>query len=344
MSKRKGRQTKQVRKSLNNLDSLIEKVCRIKQAEGRSPRTIRDYRNRYELLGGFLDVHSIPREFSVLDVDLIREFISYLLNDHVKFEEHSYKLEKYKTQGLSSRTVHDCVKSLRSSFRILELEGDVSHNPFEYIDNVKYTDADIDILNEDELRAILAAPDRRRFADFRDYVLMMFLLDSLARISEACSIKVSDIDFGNRTAIVRASVAKSRRMRILPLQKRTATLLKELLSENEEFESNYVFLSNYGDPLHPNNFRKQLRKYAEQAKIKKAVYPHLFRHTGATLALENGMDIRHLQLILGHSDLRMTERYTHLSSRALTKQHEDYSALNSVLGKLNKDRKVIRNH
>ncbi|WP_093471095.1 tyrosine-type recombinase/integrase [Paenibacillus popilliae] len=92
----------------------------------------------------------------------------------------------------------------------------------------------------------------------------------------------------------------------------------------------------------PNAFRQRLRVYVKKANLNVRVHPHLFRHTAATMALENGMSIRHLQEILGHKDLRIIQTYTHLSTQSLKKQHDQYSPLNDVIRKANKPRKVLR--
>lgn len=216
-------------------------------------------------------------------------------------------------------------------------------NPFDKVNNVKYTNKEITILNPDELKALLAAPDKRTYKGFRDFVIMTLLLDSMMRINEVLSLKVSDIDFYTNTLTVRAEIAKSRKARLIPIQKHTANLLKELLTEVEEFSSDYVFLANYGERLEPNHFRNQLKRhYIKKAGITKRVHPHLFRHTGATMFLEAGGDIRHLQMLLSHADLRMVIRYTHLSNQSLIHQHDKFSPLNAVIGKLNKERKIYR--
>ncbi|MFS0688291.1 tyrosine-type recombinase/integrase [Sporosarcina sp. 179-K 8C2 HS] len=198
-------------------------------------------------------------------------------------------------------------------------------------------------MTAEELKSLLEAPDKRTYTGFRDFVVMTLLIDTMARINEILSLKILNVDFSNEMVTIPASIAKNRKSRIIPIQKHTAKLLRELIKEIDDFDSEYIFLANYGEPLTPNNFRNQLRRhYIKTAGIKKRVHPHLFRHTAATMFLEAGGDIRHLQLLLGHSDLRMVMRYTHLSNQALKEQHARYSALNQVTGKLNQKRKTKR--
>jgi integrase/recombinase XerD len=156
------------------------------------------------------------------------------------------------------------------------------------------------------------------------------------------SLTVHDVDLNAKEVIFRSEITKTRRGRIVPIQARTARLIKELLAETKEFESEYVFLSNYGEQLTPDHFRKRLLKYAERVGIKKRVYPHLLRHTAATMYLEAGGNLRYLQAILGHVDQRMTSRYTHVSRISIAENHRQYSPLNQVVGKLNKPRKIKR--
>ncbi|MCR4352133.1 tyrosine-type recombinase/integrase [Bacillus pumilus] len=200
----------------------------------------------------------------------------------------------------------------------------------------------VNILSPDELRRLLSAPDQRTFVGFRDYVIMTFLVDSMARIGEILSLTKENVDYASSTVYFSAWDVKTRQGRFVPLERKTMNLIKELLIENEDFESPFVFLSNYGEQLETNHFRKQLNRYAEQVGITKKVHPHLFRHTGATMYLENGGDIRHLQAMLGHRDMRMVKRYTHLSKSSLKEQHSKHSPLVQITEKLNKERKTFR--
>jgi integrase/recombinase XerD len=350
-AKRKGKRVKQQdrlpqidqRKAIYNLDLLQEKFISIRIAEGLANSTMNKYRITFRNFNRYFEVQGLTKDVRNVDVNFARDYVGWLLKDYIKFEGHQFKPDRVKTKGISNRTAHDYLKQIRTFFKFLVEDEIIRSNPFDKVNNVKYTDKEISILTPEELKALLSAPDKRTYTGFRDFVIMTLLIDSMMRINEALSLKSSDIDFATGTVTVRAEIAKSRKARIIPIQKHTSNLLKELLTEVEEFENEYVFLSNYGERLEPNHFRNQLkRNYIKQAGIKKRVHPHLFRHTGATMFLEAGGDIRHLQMILGHSDLRMVMRYTHLSNRSLQEQHSKYSPLNSVIGKLNKDRKKLR--
>ncbi|MFF2291006.1 tyrosine-type recombinase/integrase [Peribacillus butanolivorans] len=346
--KRKGKRVKNDRlgvasSSNNDLDVLFEIYYNAKLAEGRAKRTLEKYRLIFGNFCKYLDVHRVGRDFRNINVDLIRNYVSWLLEDYVQFEDHKFKPDSSKKKGLSPRTANDYLKTLRTFFRFLVEEKRIDGNPFESVNNVKFTESEITILTVEELKALLDAPDKRSYTGFRDYVLMTLLVDTMTRINEALSLRTSDVDFSDNTITVRATIAKNRKARIIPIQKQTAKLLKELIKETEDFDNENIFLANYGEALTPNHFRNQLgRHYIKKTGIKKRVHPHLFRHTAATMFLESGGDMRHLQLLLGHSDFRMVMRYTHLSNQALKEQHEKYSALNKVLNKLNHERKTKR--
>lgn len=225
-------------------------------------------------------------------------------------------------------------------FKFLEDEDQVDFNPMKAVKDVSEPQEHIDVLTIKELKALLSVPNKRKYSDFRDFVLMNVLLDTFLRINEALTLKITDVDLQAKVITVRGSNAKNRKARFVPIKHTTANLLRDLLEENAEFESEHIFLTNYGEPLDRNHFRKRLKSFVDIAGITKNVHPHLFRHTGATLFLEAGGDIRHLQMLLGHADLRMVMRYTHLSKKALISQHDRYSPLNSIVDKLNRDRKV----
>jgi integrase/recombinase XerD len=346
LDKRTGKRVKNDRttakQSEYSLDRLFERFYTAKVAEGRARGTLENYRLNYGFFCEFLDVRKLPKDVRIITTDLIREYIVWMLTEKVRFEGSKYKPDYEQTVGLSPVSVNTRLRTLRTFFKFLKAEGDIDHDPMENVKNVEEDENEIEVLSVDELKRLLNAPNQRKYSDFRDYVLMNVLLDGFFRINEALSIRKQDIDFSSGMVTVRAEVAKSRRTRFVPLKKNTMKLLAELIKETEEFDSDYVFLANYGEPLSANHFRSRLKEYARKAGLRGRIHPHLFRHTAATMFLEAGGDIRHLQLILGHSDLRMVMKYTHLSKKSIKNQHEQYSPMNEVISKLNRERKILR--
>lgn len=348
LDKRKGKRVKNQRdkavKYENSIDLLFEEFYRAKVAEGRTRRTLDSYRENYNFFIGYLDIKGYGRDVRHITPELLRNYMAWMLEEKVKFDGHSFVRDEYKTIGLSPSTVNTRMKTLRTFLRFLKDEDYIEYNPAEKVKKVTEDDENITILTQQQLKLLLSAPDSRRYAGFRDKVLMYFLLDGMFRIGEALAIKKENIDLSAGIVTVPASIAKSRKTRYVPLQKQTLELLKELIEENQDFDSEYIFLSNYGEKIEDSHIRHRFREYADKVDITNVnVHPHLFRHTGATMFLEAGGDLRHLQMLLGHSDLRMVMRYTHLSNKSLKTQHDQYSPLKTLYsGKLNKERKILR--
>ncbi|ADC48974.1 site-specific integrase [Alkalihalophilus pseudofirmus OF4] len=348
MSNRAGKSVKnersgiEWRKSIYDLDALFEKYYDSKVAEGRAEGTLKSYRRVYGVFSEYLTNNDVQLDIRAIETDTVRGFVAWLLRERIRWDGHKHKPEYVQTKGLSPRSVNDHIKTLKTFFSFLVDEDLADFNPVSKVKKVRQIEKEIDVLTVDELKALMSVPYHRKYADFRDYVIMTFLLDTMCRINEVCTLRKRDIDFKDNTVHIRAEITKTRKGRHVPFQKRTARLLKELIKEVDVFDSEYIFLSNYGEQLEPNHFRSRLKGFAKKAGIERNVHPHLFRHTGATMFLEAGGDIRHLQLILGHADLRMTTRYTHVSGKSIAKQHEQYSPINGVIGKLNKERKILR--
>lgn len=324
----------------DSLDDLFNEFYSIKNAEGRAEKTLRQYVDNYSFFTEYLDAKKIERRLSNINRKVIRDYIVYMRGEHVKFEDHKYITDEYKTVGLAPSTINTRLKTLRVMFGCLFDEGIISSNPINGVKNVPEHEEVIEVLDEKELSRIINAPDRRSYAGYRDYTMLHMLTDGMMRIGELTRLKVQNFDFSGKTVTIPARIAKSRRTRRIPLSPVTLRLVSDLIRNNEEFNTDYVFLTNYGEPISGDHFRKRLNIYAEKVGIKKNVYPHLLRHTAATLYLENGGETSHLRLLLGHADLRMIQRYVHLSDMSLKRQHAKYTPINKVTMKLRRPRKT----
>ncbi|WP_077297352.1 tyrosine-type recombinase/integrase [Virgibacillus pantothenticus] len=327
-------------KNKEDLPILFRTFLSIKTAEGKAKSTLRQYKDNYAYFERFLELRRIPKDFSELNRALFRDYITYMREEIIAFDGHRYKSDKQRKRGLASGTINTRLKTLRVMFRCLYEEEITPSNPIDGVKNIPDPVDNIEVLTIDELRRLLQAPDKTSYAGMRDVSLLYLSIDSMARIGELTQLKSSDFDFDHNTVTIRAGVAKNRKPRTLPLRPATTKLIKRLVLANEEFNTDYVFLTNYGEPIDRDLFRKRLYEYGEKAKIKKKIHPHLLRHSAATSFLEDGGSIRHLQMLLGHSDLRMVLRYTHLSNKAVEGQHTLHSPINKIADKRNRPRKT----
>jgi integrase/recombinase XerD len=180
------------------------------------------------------------------------------------------------------------------------------------------------ILNEREAETILSVPDVHTELGLRDRAILETLYSTGIRRMELVNLKVQDIDCERGTLIVRQGKGKKDRM--IPIGSRAVQWIEKYTSDvRPEFicgrDEGVLFLSRYGDAISTNNLTTLVRGYVEQSRIGKKGACHLFRHSMATLMLENGADIRFIQAMLGHVSLNTTEMYTQVSIKKLKEVH-----------------------
>ena len=140
----------------------------------------------------------------------------------------------------------------------------------------------------------------------RDKVILTLLYSTGLRISELVKLLKRDIDFDERTIRVRGKGDKDR---IVLFDENTKGLLLDYLDADKN-NTEYIFVNKNGNSLTPRYVQMMIKKYADEAGIKKKVTPHVLRHSFATHLLKNGVDIRVIQQLLGHSSLSTTQIYT----------------------------------
>ena len=144
-------------------------------------------------------------------------------------------------------------------------------------------------------------------------LIIQLLYSSGLRVSEIVNLKPSDLDFNENIGWVRSGKGKKDRMFIL-----SKKISKKLENFSKRFSDwNYIFSKE--KPLTTRNIQKIVQKTTEKAGIEKSVHPHTLRHSFATHLLENGVDIRKIQVLLGHASLTTTQIYAHVSSKELKK-------------------------
>lgn len=341
--KRKGKKVVNTRRGASKQEPMIkgytlqegfDLFVRVKDAENVRPRTRKEYFNLFRYLVEYLDKYK-PHINKVEDIssDLLRDYIYYLSNKKVRYEGNPYKKEEHKQEiGLSPYTINIRIRFLKAFFNVMVKEQVIFRSPMNNIKLMKVDEDTKNPLTEDEVRYLLQQPNRHSFAQSRDLVMMLLMVDTGMRVNEICSLEVRDIDFKTRCINLPAVKNKNRKPRTIPLSGEVSRLLMDLIAENRDhFETNYVFVSNFGEPLNMDSVRNTLRKYAQKAGIDKTVSPHAFRHFYAKQAALNGMDIFTLQRTLGHADISTTRKYIQLEKEDLITQHNLYSPLHKII-------------
>jgi integrase/recombinase XerD len=180
------------------------------------------------------------------------------------------------------------------------------------------------VLTVGEMEQVLAQPDVSDPLGLRDRALMETLYSTGMRRLELANLKLYDLDTERGTVTIRQG--KGKKDRVIPIGERAAAWIEKYLRESRpqlvvEPDDHTVFLSNAGEPFSLDHLSALVRTHVDAANIGKRGACHMFRHCMATLMLENGADIRYIQQMLGHADIKTTQIYTQVSIRQLQRIH-----------------------
>lgn len=158
----------------------------------------------------------------------------------------------------------------------------------------------------------------------RDRAILETFYSTGMRRSELASLKLYDLDIERGTVMIR--LGKGKKDRMIPIGTRALAWIDKYVTEVRpslvrEPDDGVLFLTNLSEPFTPNRLTQMVREYVDAAQLNKRGSCHLFRHTMATLMLENGADIRFIQQMLGHAELSTTQIYTQVSIRKLKEIH-----------------------
>ncbi len=233
------------------------------------------------------------------------------------------------------------LQSLRMFFDYLMAKEHIPENPLKGIKRKKNkkTVKEIDI---DKVRKFINAFDTNTFVGFRNQVYCMFVLDTAIRPSETLQLLITDLDFADNSIIIRNTISKTRERRKGYFSPNVGELIQRLLSlrDPEWGDDVPIFCSVDGLVIKPNAIQQCLRRHGLQCGIK--VSPYLLRHTSATTFLRNGGNAIALKEKMGHSDIKTTEMYVHMTEKDFKEQHMQYSAINNITLKVKKNNKAFR--
>ena len=237
------------------------------------------------------------------------------LNEFLKYEL---------SLGKSVSTALRRLSSTRSFYLFLKKDGYYTGN-LPDIEAPKKPKHLPNCLSEDEVDALLSAPDIETDSGLRDKAMLETMYASGLRVSELLKLEKGQVNLSKGVITVFGKGAKERKV---PIADFAVDYIKKYISEvrnkSENKGSKYLFLSKRGGPISRVYFFRQVRKYSEQAGITTQVSPHTLRHSFATHLLNHGAQLRIVQGMLGHTNIATTQIYTHVSNEKLK---EDYDKI-----------------
>lgn len=293
---------------MNHLSSLIEhylEYCKYQKCLDK--KTLKSYR---------IDLRQFSEHVPMTEVSAVTSSMieSYIASLHAQYQP---------------KTVKRKIASLKAFFHFLEYREIIDQNPFNKIqihfrEPIKLPKT-IPLQTLEALLSTIytqmqnAQTTYQQKNALRDAAVVELLFSSGMRISELCSLHLTDVNLSDGSVLIYGKGNKERRIHI-GSEAAMATIKKYQQEFHSEISRcNHFFANQNGTPLSDQSVRRMLNKYCSIAAINLHITPHMFRHTFATSLLEADVDIRYIQEMLGHSSINITEIYTHV---AIAKQRD----------------------
>ncbi len=266
-----------------------------------SPHTLRNYKLDLEKFSQ----HMGDTPLAQVDKKWVRHFLFELSQEN-----------KAKT------TLHRHLSTLKSFFKFLHKKRHITHNPLDLMSSLKVPKSLPKSITKEELNRFLTMPDTSSYLGLRDRVIMELFYSSGLRLSELAQLNINDVDTSTRLVKV---LGKGNKMRLVPITSSVCELITLYLNDPRRHldepthqkakEPQAVFLNKWGTRLSMRSIDRFFKQYLQGSGLAAKITPHALRHTIATHLLENGMDLKSIQTLLGHTNLGTTTIYTQVSTK-----------------------------
>ena len=275
---------------------LIEKFCGVLSLEsGLSRNTILAYR------ADVIDFNFWLKEKDVA----ISEVCESLINDYFFYVKKSLKIS----------TLNRKISAIKKFYLWMDREKYISSNPSSRIKGLKFSQKLAFVLTENQLSNLFSIPNTETSNGVRDRTILELMYASGLRVSELVGLKYTDCLLSEKAVLVSG---KGRKERVVPFGDETLFWIEQYLSSSrpkllKNKSSDFFFVGKGGGKLSRQFIWKLVRKLGAQIGLENDCTPHTFRHTFATHLLNNGADLRAIQLLLGHADISTTQIYTKIA-------------------------------
>jgi integrase/recombinase XerD len=288
---------------MQNLEPRFLSYLRVEK--GLSQNTLLAYQNDLEKLSRFAKERG--KDLLSLERDDVKDFIKHLHES-----------------GLEAKSIGRTLVTVRNLYKFLLLDGFLKRDPSENIETPKSWQSLPKFLIREEVESLLESPDTSTQTGLRDKAMLEVLYATGVRVSELVALKMNDLnlDLGLLTTL-----GKGSKERTIPMGKSAIGWIKKYLPIRHQMLGNttspYLFINPKGKAISRQGFWKIIVEYGDKARIGH-ITPHLLRHSFATHLLENGADLRSVQMMLGHSDISTTQIYTHITNERLKEIYKKF--------------------
>lgn len=242
---------------------------------------------------------------------------NFVLTEFDKQDVESYLAKRY-DMGLSERSTARFLSSLRSFCGYLIHSNKRKDDPLRLLQNPKLPQSLPKTLSEQQVDALLDAPNTEMPIELRDKAMLEVLYASGLRVTELVTLRLGQLSL--QQGVIRVT-GKGNKERLVPLGEEAIEWVSEFIKKGRgaliRSETDVLFPSSRGVVMTRQTFWHRIKFYALSAGIKVNLSPHTLRHAFATHLLNHGADLRVVQMLLGHSDLSTTQIYTHVATERL---------------------------
>lgn len=297
----------------DDFEENVESFIRTQKSKNLSSFTIKYYRNTLYSFMSILEKQGATTRLRRITGDMIEDlYVSYMLD----------------VKRLKYTSIASGLRSLRAFFNWAKGRGIIEESPMKYVKISKPDSRELETFSREQIRELLQQPDLETFVGFRDYVIMIVLLETGIRLRELTDIDIHDIRWQDSQILIRG---KNGEDRLVPFQQETRRVLKSYLKVRGDSFTDALFISRDDDRISRKAVQDRISKYGRMANIKNVrCSPHTFRHTFAKMSVRNGADIFTLQKILGHKSLEMVRVYVNMFSSEVSEAHRKFSPVENL--------------
>lgn len=281
---------------INDIQDKIILFLASKKIDGLSDKSLYNYKLQLARFSSYMQ-----KDIDKIETMDIRMFLGYLS----------------KQNNLKQTSLSTTISILKSFFNWLEQEEYILKSPMRKIKQPKKQKNLRKALTIEELEVL-----RNACKTLRERALLEFIFSTGCRLSEISNIKIKDINWSNYSLKV---IGKGSKEREVFFSAKAKIHLDSYLQSRKD-KSEWLFVSNKGEHTRLGNrsIQREVKNIAKRAKFSKSIYPHLLRHTMATLALSSGASLTSIQMLLGHEDLATTQVYAKLDKSSVREEYRKY--------------------